>query len=219
MTIWTQSIGVDANDGFIDTSSVFQSQTGEGYAYGEYFEVGRSDPSDHKYGVLRFTNVTVPSGATINSADLRFYITSSSGSTDSVNSVITVYADVSANRQAAFSDSSHPPSSNWTNSTASTQENGLTTTGYHTVDVSSIIEELIALGGWASGDDIRFSLDPQANGSDTYWGVNVSDYDADTSAELADLTIDYTEAASGGIGSRINSGLIGGTLINRGHIN
>ena len=197
MTIWgPTAIASDADDAhYEELIASFNSRINEGYPSGEFLQVTRDGgSSDSKWGQLRFLNVTVPVGATINSATLEVEITAA-GSIDAAQSIITVFADVGANRQDALS-ATHHSLSNWTNSTASSQLAGLSV-ARKSITVTSIIAELVALGGWASGDNICFNLDPEANGSDTYWGVDIADYDADTSATVATLEIEYTEAASG----------------------
>jgi hypothetical protein len=107
--------------------------------------------------------------------------------------VLTFRADVGSNRNDAFSNSHIPPSTNWTLSTASASVNGLSV-ARQSADVADIVQELVDLGGWASGDNIAFGI--YMDGSDTYWQVQIADYDADTSATVATLEIDYTEGGS-----------------------
>jgi hypothetical protein len=195
MANFTRTIAADADDGqYNETGTNWDDRTNEGYPSGEIFEVQNSS-GDRKWGAVRFLNLTVPVGATINTATLTINLTGVS-SIDAAQSIITVFADVGANRTAALG-AAHHPQSNWTNSTASVQHAGLAV-GDEVVNVASLITELIALGSWASGNAACFGLFPDTNGSDTYWLVTIADYDADTSATMAELFVDYTEGGGGG---------------------
>lgn len=195
MAVWgPTSIAADADDGhYVTSSSTWNNRTDEGYPGGETFQVSK-DMTNYYYGAVRFQNVTIAAGATINEALLRVYINvGDPGQMDAAQSIITIFADVGANRQDVLG-ASHHPLSNWTNSTASVQVTSLATASPRAIDITSVIQELVDLGGWASGDDICLSLDPAANGSDTYWGLTIADYDADTTAPT--LEIDYTEGGA-----------------------
>ena len=189
MAVWGPTgIAADADDGQWDGSS-WTNKTSS-YSTGEFFMVKRA--GTNVYGALRFLNATIPAGATINSATLTLQRYAASVSVNATTSVITVYADVGGSRTAAL-DSSHNPGTSWTNSTANTQQTGVSADPL-AIDVAAIIQELVNLGGWASGDNICLKLDPVANSGDTYWITYWVDYDADTLADVATLVVDYTEA-------------------------
>jgi hypothetical protein len=196
MAVWgPTAIASDADDGNNnDSGTSFSDRAAEGYPQGEYFIV-RADPGSNNsnWGCLRFINVAVPAGATINEAVLRIWIISGDASTDVI---MTVFADVGANRQAALSNS-HNALAGWTNSTAYVTANALSAASPREIEITSIVQELVDLAGWSSGDNLCLSLDPEANTIDTYWGIQIADYDADTLATVATLEIDYTEAGSG----------------------
>ena len=194
MPIWGPTgISHDVDDGRITGGgTTWNPEPDEGYPYAEFFNMSR-DGAAYWAGGLRFRNVTIPQGATINSATLEIELLVV-GSIDATNSVLTFGADVGANRNDAFSNSHIPPSTNWTLSTASASINGLSVERKQ-VDVTDIVQEMVDLAGWTSGDNIAFGI--KMDGSDTYWSVRVADYDADTLATVATLEIDYTEAGSG----------------------
>ncbi len=189
VAIWGPTgISADADDGTWD-GTTWSNKTSS-YSTGEFFMVRRSGSSVH--GALRFQNVAIPAGATINSATLTLTARFASVSINATTSIVTIYADVGSNRSAAL-DSAHNPGTGWTNSTANKQQAGLATSPL-AVDVAAIVQELVNLGGWASGDNICLKLDPVANSGDTYWITYWVDYDADTLADVATLVVDYTEA-------------------------
>ena len=189
MAIWgPTSIASDADDGFYN-GTVWNSRTAEGEATGEFFVVKR-DGAVYEAGALRFLNVTIPAGATINSATLELSMVAA-GSIDDAQSIIRVVADVGASRSAAL-DATHHPELDWTDSTAQVDVINLAIVTGREVTITSVIDEVMGLGGWASGDNICLALRPA--GSDIYWAVDIVDYDADTLANVAKLTIDYTAA-------------------------
>ncbi len=102
----------------------------------------------YKIGAMRFQNVTVPSGATVSSATLS---TTSAGKvgTPTVylygNKVLNAPAWGSTNRVK-----------NITKTTNKTTVNFSVTTE----DVTSIIQEVVGQGGWASGNAVAFGMFP-----------------------------------------------------------
>jgi hypothetical protein len=195
MAVWTNRVAADADDGDYAEGGggTWDAAIGETYPWGETFQVKRDDgSSDSWWGGLRFTNVTIPAGSTINSATLTIDITAV-GSINNSQSRMTVFADVGSNRQNALSGSHHPKSG-WTNSTASVWINNLAVE-VRAITITSIIDEVVGLGGWASGDNICLSIDPEVNGNDTYWSTTVADFDADVTTH-AELSINY-DAPSG----------------------
>lgn len=199
MAVWgPTAIAADSDDGNWNAgNSTWFDRTNEGDIVGERFSVDKNDPF-HCYGVLRFLNVAVPKDATINSATLTLWIVA--GPSADAQKIITVFADRGDNRQDAPSASHHPPSTAWTNTTASVQVASPVTQNAREVTVTSIVQELVNLAGWASGDDICFNLDPLANGTNGYWICHIADYDLNyesyPSAQPATLTIDYTAGGS-----------------------
>ena len=110
-------------------------------------------PSDNRNMLVRFNNVTV--SASVTDATLRLYCLQTPGNSTNY----AVYADVGANRQAAWSTSSRYEAG-FTTSTASGSfsQADLTASAWLEVDVTSVVNECIALGGWNSGDTIRMAV-------------------------------------------------------------
>lgn len=201
MTIWGPTVvAADGDDGHVNYSTGnWDERADNAYMSGSLFEVKFNNP-DAGHGAVRFLNVAVPNGATINSATLRIYQNGAGASIDAVTSVIRVQVDVGAQRQNALSATHKPPSTNWTPSTAFVDLNGLnSTTGYRSITVTSLVQEAVNLGGWASGDELCFSLSP--SGADNYWNVPIQDYDdvPGPVANLCELTIDYADGGGGAV--------------------
>lgn len=187
MTILNLSITDDADDGH-ETGGTWETRTSV-YSTGEFFQVRRSGGATTHHGGLRFQGVTIPQGSTINSATLTV-VGREPTSIDATNSVLLVVGDDVDNSGAI--GASHRPTSGWTDTTATATKNGLAA-GDNTIDVTSIVQEIVNRAGWSSGNAISFRLG--TSGSDTYWYLNIYDYDADTLANVATLDIDYGAAA------------------------
>ena len=146
-----------------------------------------SSASNRRSGGWRWDNVTVPAGATIDSADVQLYITSTS--TDDPYG--TVY----------FEDADDPGDLTGTAlrsrtfTSASTSVNATAVgTGFYTISVTSAVAEVVARGGWASGQAMVCIFD---TGSDNSNRATVRDY-VSNSSQAAKLDIDYTEGGGDG---------------------
>ena len=142
-------------------------------------------------GGFRFTNVTIPRGATITSAKLT-YTAFNSNSFNAYAIVKGVAADNfsgfgSSNRPSQVAKTSH--SANWTPS-AFTANNT-----YDTPDLKDIIQEIIDRSGWASGQAIGLVVLDNLSESDAFrdcysYGTNSS------KAMLLTITYTYTAMVS-----------------------
>ncbi len=143
----------------------------------------------HYLGV-RFQNVTVSQGATINSATLTVSVPSAAF--DTPNGV-TWYGELATNA-AAFTTTA----SDITNralTTATTVWSGSNIgTGDKALTVTSIVQEIVNQGGWASGNAMAMLLYGVAS-----CAIQVTDYNTSTTL-CARLAIDYTEGGGGGGG-------------------
>lgn len=109
--------------------------------------------TDNRNLLVRFNNVTVSSSVT--DATLRLYCTQVPGNTTNY----VVYADVGANRQAVWSTSSrYETGFTVSTATGTFSSTALTAGQWLEVDVTAVVNECIALGGWASGDTIRMAV-------------------------------------------------------------
>lgn len=147
--------------------------------------------------LLRWTNVTVPAGATISSAILDLY---SAGTTAGSQAKAKFYGE--ANDNAPTSSSSNKPSDRPL-TTASATKNFTNSSwlatgfGIETVDVTSIIQEILARAGWADGNALAIIAKDNGSSTDNYIGFSTYDRSA---ARGARLTITYTGGSGGGGG-------------------
>ena len=136
---------------------------------------------------LRFTNITIPANATINSATLTLNITSTSydspdvvirgsGEADSTTFTATDY-DLTNRYKTAVSV-------NWA-------AGDIGSGAKNTPDLAAILREILAMPGWASGNDISFYLTANA-------GSVLRVYAYENGSAIPQLAIDYTEPAAGG---------------------
>lgn len=135
---------------------------------------------------FRFLNVTVPQGATIDSATLTVLITDVSGAPDT-----TLYG-VDVDDAAAFADPGNLPSAA-TKTTASADPDPAGT-GTKVITITTIVQEIVDRAGWASGNAMAFVADDNAGSGTNFWAAE--DYeDAGTAEAILDIT--YTVPAAG----------------------
>ena len=133
---------------------------------------------------MRFQNVAIPQGATIASAYLLFKSAAKKTSSTS----LTIYGEGSDNAQAfstvAYNMSGRP------NTTASVAWNSVPSwssgTNYQSPDLTTIVQEIVNRGGWASGNSMAFKI--------TGSGVRqAKSYDGDQpNAPLLHISYTYT---------------------------
>jgi hypothetical protein len=145
--------------------------------------------SRYNMGGMRFLNVTIPAGSTINSAYLtiaeRYF--SGSGTVD-----CTVYAN-DIDDAVTFVGGINYEMHDLAKTTASVAWNipiGADT-DRTSPDIKTVIQEVIDRGGWASGNDILILLDTTTG---TNWS-QYADYNYDTT-NCARLTINYTAGST-----------------------
>lgn len=183
MATYSLSITSDADDGQENEGTDWLDKVAEGYPDGEFFSVLQTgSAATDRIGALRFQSTGIPQGSTISSATLTINITAATNA-DPTDAVLLVTGD-DVDDSPALS-STHRPSSGWTNTTATATENNLAV-GATAIDVTSIVQEIVNRPGFAGGA-ISFKLG--FSGSDNYWELNISDYDADTLANVATLVV------------------------------
>lgn len=135
---------------------------------------------------VRFPGVTIPQGATINSAYCRFTARYSYAGVTCQNNIYmndedtavapTTYTEANALAKTAAVPWTVPP---WT---AGTQ--------YDTPDLATIIQAVINRAGWSSGNALMIII--WDDGSDTYGARDISAIDYDSGSEQPELHINYT---------------------------
>jgi hypothetical protein len=189
MAVFNLAITSDADDGHENLGTTWDSREAEGYAVGEFFGVLQTNnAATDRLGAVRFPATGIPQGATVTSATLTLTLTVAT-SIDAINSVLLVTGD-DVDDSPALS-STHRPSSGWTNTSATGTKNNLAV-GAQAIDVTTVVQEIVNRAGFAGGA-IAFKLG--FSGSDTYWDINIADYDADTLASVATLDVITADGA------------------------
>lgn len=133
----------------------------------------------------RFLNVTIPQGATINSANLQYYVTSTTRDDNEQD----VYCE-DVDDSATFTTGASNISSRTLTTAKTTVSADSVGVGFYTVSITSAVQEVINRAGWVSGNDLSVIMDALT-------GVNLAPDTYDNSpTNAAKLDIDYT-AASG----------------------
>ena len=142
---------------------------------------------------LRFENVTIPAGSTITNASITLNFTSTSY--DSPN--CTIRGGGEANGSTFTTDSNHLTNRTKTSASVSWVETNLGAGTQPTPDLSDLVEEIIAIPGWSSGNAMLFYF----SGNVTANSIRVSS--ADSADPPATLNIAYT-APSGSAHSKVS---------------
>lgn len=137
---------------------------------------------------LRFNDVTIPVGSTINSAKIRFR----SDNDDSGATSLIIYGEL-ANDADGFSRDDHDLSDRTpTTATVSWSPGAWSNNNYYeTVDISTIIQEIVNQAGYA-GDDLVIMIKPGAGCTDSDCRRRADSRD-ETSSSAPRLEIDYSD--------------------------
>jgi hypothetical protein len=152
------SVGAMSNTWQVSSSSddcyrrLVPSQWGltEAYQY-----AGSKDGSNYKYGGgMRFTNIVIPQGAVIVNAYLSFYAYSSSGTV-----VRTKISAEDVDNPSTFADDAAAFDSRYaTHTSAMVEWDSISAWSsgvwYNSVNISSVVQEVVNRGGWVSGNSI-----------------------------------------------------------------
>lgn len=115
-----------------------------------YRKDGTIVPVNYYWSFFRFTSLTIPEGATITAANLH----------------LNIYAIELGGAKGylygndvddAVAPTTHDGVKNLTTTTASVDlTSNLASTGWKSLDVTSIVQEIVSRGGWSSGNDLQF---------------------------------------------------------------
>ena len=139
---------------------------------------------------VRFPNVTVPQGATINSATLTVNVPSTTA--DTPNGV-TWYGELATNA-AAFTTTASDITNRALTSATLVWSGSDIGAGDKALTVTSIVQEIVNQGGWASGNAMALLLYGVSSCT-----IQITSYDTSTTL-CARLAIDYTAGGGGGGG-------------------
>lgn len=139
------------------------------------------------HGGTRFLNVTIPQGATINSATLEVYIATTSYDDPHID----IYGEDQDN--AGVFTTAANNIQNRTRTTAKVDWDGTGIgTGWETLpDVATLIQEIVNRAGWSSGNALAILFDGM-----TSVALRFRQWDYSTHTLGAKLAIDYTPPAT-----------------------
>lgn len=113
---------------------------------------GRAFTGTEVYAAWRFTSVTIPQGQTITSATLTLEATSN----DSDTIHLWIYGIAEDNTASLSSD---PDGRTKTTARRQYDQAGVTGGNLYVIDVTTIVQEILNRGGWASGNALAFITD------------------------------------------------------------
>lgn len=160
--------------------------------------------SSSSFVFVRFLNVTIPPGSTINSCVVRMVpnVTSSDCHDQ------TIHCEDIDDAPTATTTSGNVSSRDRTSGTAWEVPDVVTDTYFDTVDFASDLQDVIDRVGWASGQDIAVIFVGSTNNSD-YSSV----YSYNSGADFPQIRIDYT-APSEAIMNQLQGPNLGADLFN-----
>lgn len=174
MTVLNLQVSASSDDAFENNSGTM-SLTGSTVTFNNAgFWIG-----------YRFLNVTIPNAATINTATLSYYVTSTTRDDNEQD----VYGN-DVDDAATFTTAANNISSRTLTTAKTTVSADSVGVGFYAVDVTAVVQEIINRAGWVSGNDLALIMDALT-------GVNLGlDMYDGTPANAAKLDIDYTAGAA-----------------------
>ena len=162
--------------------------------------------SNTEYVALRFQNVTIPQGASIVTAIVRFTAEDNDPNTPGTANIYCEDADTSAAITATDNDISDRTLTTaftlWEN-----EQNWTKNVRYDSPDISAAVEEVVARGGWSSGNNLTVIVDLLTTGADR----DAHSYDG-SAGNPAELRITYNTAIPAGATWEVNSTFPGGSV-------
>lgn len=141
---------------------------------------------------FRFTTVAIPAGAAINSATLSLH--TGGGGTGTFRTAKWYGYDTDNAAQWTPGATTITPQTMAKTSANTNFTLNKSPTGYHAIDVTAIVAEIVARAGWASGNAISIATPAPASAQDG--SVYITDFSSG-SGNYAKLDIDYTAAPTG----------------------
>ena len=143
--------------------------------------------NDNAWIGLRFTNVTIPNGATINTATLTGEMIGTTRDDPSFN----IHCEAADNAGTFTSTNGDISGRTLTTANATITATNVGAGPYAFPDIASVVDEVTSRVGWSSGNALVVILDGQAGGDSEF-----DSYDGAPSTAFK-LDIDYT--AAGGL--------------------
>ncbi len=185
----------DVNDDVEEAADGRMSLDSSDLELGEFDTAETPDLGLQRIG-LRFNNVNIPTGVTIESANIVFVPESTPGAEPTE---MTISGESTGNAAPYTEDLNNLSSRLLTTANAVwniPEWDGLDTPNESrtSVDISTIITEIITLGDWADGNSMNFILDAtgvSAGATENNVGREAETYDLDNPQEGAQLVITY----------------------------
>lgn len=136
---------------------------------------------DHFLGYFRFQNVTIPQGATISSAYLKPYQSSTPNRTVSVKG----FDKDNVSAPTAGSDLA---ASNFTTAGITNFATGTGSSQKTSPDIKDIVQEIVDRAGWSSGNSMMFALWLELSSSNTTL-LNLRSFDYSSASQACQLEI------------------------------
>lgn len=154
-------------------------------------QIGGHGLNNMWFGYFWFNNVTIPQGATINSAN---FILKAQATWDAGAHPVKFWLSAQANDNAAIPAAS-PGTLNATARPRGTQhvawvQTSIVAEADQTVSITAVVQEVINRAGWASGNALGVCMDVHQDCDDNEWQEYYG-YD-NTPSKSAKLQIDYT---------------------------
>lgn len=183
------SIAANADDGDQGITTAWNNSYG---STGDHIIYDPSGTSNSYMPGWRFTSVTVPAGATINSATLTLTFTRAGSS--GAGPTATVYGHA-ADNSGAWGTSDGPKNRTKTTANAAfgAWGGGLSVPFTRNITVTTIVAEICGRGGWASGNALSLFATFTDGSSAAYQYI---DDLAGGSSGIAALAIDYTSSGA-----------------------
>ncbi len=151
--------------------------------------LGNGSSSTSSYTGFRFTNVSIPNGATITSAKLKVY----SSQNQWVSIQMSIAGELSPN-SATFSSTSKPSQRNLTVHKVNHSDNvsWSANTWYLLDEMAPVVQEIVNQSGWQNGNSLSIIL----KGTGSAWGRKfITSWDG-SSANAAMLVVTYSSGAT-----------------------
>lgn len=157
--------------------------------------LGKFNTTDDYWNGFRWTNVTIPQGATITSAILDLY----SAQVTAGTTAKTIWYGVLETNTATFNTTTEYPEGKARTTATVTKDFDVATWaatggfGVDTFDISPLIQEIVNQVGWASGNSLAVVGHNNGSSDTNYIGHSTYDRATDRGAQL---TITYTVGAA-----------------------
>lgn len=138
-----------------------------GTGFSGFINLGNVGGADCQ-GAMRITNVQIPQGATVTSATANFYVAYKGSGSGNVKGIIF---GIDEDNTGDFSGS---PMSRTATSASANIDISLPTAGEgFSINITTIVNEIIGRGGWTSGNALAIKFFNQSSPTDVYFGDDV----------------------------------------------